>query len=202
MMPARLGRRVAGATGRCGVSGDNPGMGTLFLVRHGQASFGAADYDQLSELGHRQCVRLGEHLAQRGVQFEATLTGTLRRHAQSLAGIHEGLGRATATFEQPGLNEYDSEAIVRAIHPGPIPAADTPERVRHHFRLLRQGLQAWMAGTSAPEGMPPHAALRGRRGGARWTGCARRTKATCCWCPAAGRSPRPWGSCWAWRAMR
>ncbi|MCX7235162.1 MAG: histidine phosphatase family protein, partial [Burkholderiales bacterium] len=26
-------------------------MGTLYLVRHGQASFGAQDYDQLSELG-------------------------------------------------------------------------------------------------------------------------------------------------------
>ena len=29
-------------------------MGVLLLVRHGQASLGAADYDQLSELGHRQ----------------------------------------------------------------------------------------------------------------------------------------------------
>ena len=29
-------------------------MGTLYLVRHGQASFGAANYDQLSALGQRQ----------------------------------------------------------------------------------------------------------------------------------------------------
>ena len=34
-------------------------MGMLYLVRHGQASFGAADYDQLSELGARQCEALG-----------------------------------------------------------------------------------------------------------------------------------------------
>ena len=26
-------------------------MGVVYLIRHGQASFGAADYDQLSELG-------------------------------------------------------------------------------------------------------------------------------------------------------
>jgi broad specificity phosphatase PhoE len=38
-------------------------MGNLYLVRHGQASFGAADYDQLSELGQRQSVRLGEYFA-------------------------------------------------------------------------------------------------------------------------------------------
>ena len=34
-------------------------MPTLTLVRHGQASFGADDYDHLSDLGRRQGVRLG-----------------------------------------------------------------------------------------------------------------------------------------------
>jgi len=34
-------------------------MGTLYLVRHGQASFGAANYDQLSPLGQQQCGQLG-----------------------------------------------------------------------------------------------------------------------------------------------
>jgi broad specificity phosphatase PhoE len=40
-------------------------MGTLYLVRHGQASFGADDYDQLSELGGAG-VRLGEHWRAQG----------------------------------------------------------------------------------------------------------------------------------------
>jgi len=34
-------------------------MGTLYLVRHGQASYGAADYDQLSPRGALQARRLG-----------------------------------------------------------------------------------------------------------------------------------------------
>ena len=38
-------------------------MGTLYLIRHGQASFGAADYYQLSELGARQCHALGQYFA-------------------------------------------------------------------------------------------------------------------------------------------
>ena len=42
-------------------------MGTLYLVRHGQASFGADNYDVLSELGHRQALRLGQYLRERGV---------------------------------------------------------------------------------------------------------------------------------------
>ena len=38
-------------------------MANLFLVRHGQASFGADDYDRLSPTGHEQSRLLGEYLA-------------------------------------------------------------------------------------------------------------------------------------------
>ena len=129
-------------------------MGNLYLVRHGQASFGAADYDNLSELGHRQSVRLGEYFAHKGLQFEAVMVGTLRRHAQTWAGIAKGAGLAHEALEWPGLNEYDSAAVVQAIHPAPLPKADTPEMYRHHFRLLRDGLTQWMNGVVSPQGMP------------------------------------------------
>ena len=98
-------------------------MGTLYLVRHGQASFGAADYDQLSPLGTRQCQALGEYLAERGLQFEAVLRGSLRRHVQSLAALSAGHGNLPEALEWPGLNEYDGEALVRARHSGPAPDA-------------------------------------------------------------------------------
>ncbi|MFT7721656.1 MAG: histidine phosphatase family protein [Roseateles sp.] len=132
-------------------------MGSLYLVRHGQASFGAADYDQLSPRGHEQCRHLGAYWRERGQRFDAVFTGTLRRHAQSLAGIAEGYGQALPATALPGLNEYDSEAILRAIHPGPLAAPKDAEGVKQHFRLLRQGLLAWMRGEVAPAGMPPHA---------------------------------------------
>ena len=67
-------------------------MGTLYLVRHGQASFGADDYDVLSAMGHQQSVRLGEYFQQRGVTFDAALTGTLNRQIQTFAGICQGMG--------------------------------------------------------------------------------------------------------------
>ncbi len=131
-------------------------MGTLYLVRHGQASFGAADYDNLSELGTRQCQALGEWLAQQSLQFDAVLTGTLRRHAQSLQAIDAGHGAMPAAQPLPGLNEYDPEALIKALgvalppHDSPL----SPEVVKAHFRLLREALAAWMAGRTQPQGMP------------------------------------------------
>ena len=131
-------------------------MGTLYLVRHGQASFGAADYDQLSELGRRQSVRLGEYLANKGVTLDAVLTGTLRRHQQTYAGIAQGAGLGLEPLQWPGLNEYDSDAVIATIHPHKLEKPDSPEMYRHHFRLLRDGLTQWMNGVVSPKGMPTY----------------------------------------------
>ena len=135
------------------------GMGTLYLVRHGQASFGTDDYDRLSPLGHQQSVRLGEYFAAKGLRFDAAITGTLRRHAETFAGICQGAGATLDALPWPGLNEYDSEAVIRAIHPAPLPRPDTPEAYRHHFRLLRDGLTQWMNGVVSPKGMPTYDAF-------------------------------------------
>ena len=131
-------------------------MGNLYLVRHGQASFGAVDYDNLSSLGVQQSVRIGEYFAQKGIQFDAVLTGSLRRHAQTWAGIVKGAALEHDPLVWPGLNEYDSEAVIQAIHPQPLQKPDTPEVYRHHFRLLRDGLRQWMNGVVSPKGMPTY----------------------------------------------
>ena len=131
-------------------------MGTLYLVRHGQASFGADDYDNLSALGRQQSVRLGEYWRNRGMTFDAVLVGTLKRHAQTLDGLLEGLGTAARPIQWPGLNEYDSAAVIATIHPEPLEKPDTPELYRHHFRLLRDALTQWMNGVTSPKGMPSY----------------------------------------------
>ena len=73
-------------------------MGQLLLVRHGQASFGADDYDQLSDLGKKQSIRLGEYWQHKAaeqadaepVKFEAVFMGSLKRHRQTWEGIAMG----------------------------------------------------------------------------------------------------------------
>ena len=129
-------------------------MGTLYLVRHGQASFGADDYDQLSPLGLQQAHRLGAHWLAQGQRFDTVLMGTLRRHAQTLDGIAQGLPGLPAPQVLPSLDEYDSLALIRAIHTEPLQKPDTPELYRHHFRLLCDAIAQWMAGVISPQGMP------------------------------------------------
>ena len=135
-------------------------MAHIHLIRHGQASFGAADYDQLSELGQRQSHRLGEYLHERsntvGLHWDAVYMGSLRRHRQTWEGVAAGSGLTLQPRVWPGLNEYDSHALVQAMPPVQLDAADTPAGYKQHFRLLRDALAQWMAGTISPQGMPSY----------------------------------------------
>lgn len=131
-------------------------MGYLYLVRHGQASFGAADYDNLSELGHRQSVRLGEYFRQKQIQFDAVLCGTLRRHVQTWEGIRQGAALNLEPLAWPGLNEFDGDALIATVNPHPMDRPQSPSDAKQHFRLLRDGLTQWMNGVVSPLGMPSY----------------------------------------------
>ncbi len=132
----------------------------IYLVRHGQASLGAADYDNLSERGEQQAVRLGEYFASRGIAFDAVYAGTLRRHAQTYKGI--ALAQAMPDMAlRAGLNEYDSEAVISAVcTPEQLAMMKSPtsgEGYKQHFAMLRKGISAWMRGESQPAGMTSYA---------------------------------------------
>src|SRR4029450_1607156 len=68
-------------------------MAVAYLVRHGQASFGAADYDVLSEAGRAQSAVLGAELARRGVVPDRVVTGSSAR-ARETPAVALGPGRA------------------------------------------------------------------------------------------------------------
>jgi len=131
-------------------------MAELYLVRHGQASLGADDYDQLSDVGEQQGVWLGEYFAQRDIRFDRVMTGTLRRHAQTADAIRRGFDTLpTETGIHPGLDEYDFHALFRAL--GEQHAA-LAERATHSprdfFKALREVLHLWTEGAldgRAPE---------------------------------------------------
>jgi broad specificity phosphatase PhoE len=135
-------------------------MAELVLVRHAQASFGEDDYDRLSDLGWRQSRWLGEYFAAKGTAFDLHVSGALRRHAETLAGIAEGMGRPLEAAADARLNEYDSHALLSAHLKGrPLPqGADR----REHFRILREAMYAWTDGTLAGHPHEPFAEFRSR----------------------------------------
>lgn len=85
-------------------------MPTVLLVRHGQASFGAADYDVLSELGRRQADIVAASLAERGYPPARLLTGTLRRQ-QETAAAFRALGAPDLEVE-PRWDEFDPDDVL------------------------------------------------------------------------------------------
>lgn len=119
-------------------------MADIYLVRHGQASFGSADYDQLSPLGEQQSEWLGAYFAERGLRFDEVVTGTQRRHQQTAQGIFRGAGTTPPIRQDPGLNEYDFAQIYRALgdDTDAVPA-DPAEKRRYFYRRLKQALQRW-----------------------------------------------------------
>jgi broad specificity phosphatase PhoE len=135
-------------------------MAELVLVRHGQASFGADDYDRLSELGWRQSRWLGEYFAERGAAFDRVICGSMRRHTETLAGIAEGMGRELGGAVDARLNEYDSHSLLAAhLKGGSMPQSDDR---REHFRILREAMYLWCDGTLAGAPHEPFGEFRGR----------------------------------------
>lgn len=95
-------------------------MAAIYLIRHGQASFGHTNYDQLSELGKLQATRLGQVLSTRLPQFDAVCLGTLKRHQQTAENCITEFGHNLADLQprfDSGWNEYDHQNILARYRP-------------------------------------------------------------------------------------
>ncbi len=92
-------------------------MATMHLIRHGQASFGAEDYDRLSGIGWKQGNVLGRWYA-RHTQPDLLVGGSLRRHRETIEAFREGFGAdLPEAIINEGFNEFDHLAVIRAYRP-------------------------------------------------------------------------------------
>jgi broad specificity phosphatase PhoE len=90
-------------------------MATLYLIRHGQASFMHSNYDQLSALGEEQARVLGKYLGENKFQFDACFSGLLVRHQGTLANAREAYQSFGLQLPENqtliGLNEHEGAEI-------------------------------------------------------------------------------------------
>jgi broad specificity phosphatase PhoE len=88
-------------------------MAAIYLIRHGQASFGSTDYDQLSDIGSQQATLLGEYWRSR-VAPSKFYCGDLLRHGQTLTNFVNGYqGPTTPMVIHSGFNEFDHVDILQ-----------------------------------------------------------------------------------------
>ena len=92
-------------------------MANLLIIRHGQASFGADNYDQLSTLGQHQADRTGEFLSQSGVQLSAAFCGDLSRQRETGQRILAQLEDAPSLVIDPRFNEVQTDEQVAVMTP-------------------------------------------------------------------------------------
>lgn len=133
-------------------------MSTLILVRHGQATFGAETYDQLSPLGREQVRKLAAHWRGTGETFDCLYCGSLRRQRETAAELLDLVADdADSPRQDAALNEYDGDPLIRAYlrdfaeEEGFDPLPAWPVRDRALFqRLFEAAAAKWIAGRLAP----------------------------------------------------
>jgi broad specificity phosphatase PhoE len=135
-----------------------PAMPSLLIVRHGQASYGAADYDVLSEIGRRQAEVLAAEYARRGVRLDLVVSGGLRRQRDTAEILAAASGLSVDI--DPGWDEYDSDDILAHHSATGVRLEDetgTQVSSRDFQELLDGALASWIAagdGSGAREPWP------------------------------------------------
>ena len=141
-------------------------MSTMYLIRHGQASFGASDYDALSDGGRHQARVLGAFVLKAGIRFDACWSGTLKRQHQTFGEVRDSFLDAGLDMPHPtetaALDEYDYEAVLRALVP--LIEKEDPAFIRDVGLMLsdRRAFQKvfarvmtrWASGSDSVEDLP------------------------------------------------
>ena len=119
-------------------------MGSVHLIRHGQASWGADDYDELSGLGQQQSTSLGMSWEASGWVPTVAVAGSMKRHAQTAISAIDACGQGDGYDVDEGWDEFDHLAIARAHDPSAMGADPKAFQI-----LLNSALEGWIAGGAA-----------------------------------------------------
>jgi len=133
-------------------------MATIYLVRHGQASFGKDNYDQLSPRGWEQGRLLGQWLADK-VKPGVVVGGNLQRHRETVEAIATGYGpRLPDMWGMDGLNEFDHMEVIEHLRPEwadrQVMARDlasVPKPAKAFQQLFEKAVARWVSGEYDPE---------------------------------------------------
>jgi len=128
-------------------------VSAIYLIRHGQAAFGEADYDRLSERGTQQARVLGASLTQALRAAHVAVCGDMQRHRQTAQACLDAMGRAVEWRTDAQWNEFDHERIVHAYRPDDADHASlraelmaSPDPRRAFQAMFEAAVARWVGG--------------------------------------------------------
>ncbi|HEY9120634.1 MAG TPA: histidine phosphatase family protein [Marinobacter sp.] len=128
-------------------------MATIYLIRHGQASFGKENYDQLSPRGWEQGRVLGRWFAGK-VTPSAVFGGNMERHRETVEAITSGYGDTLPDMQAvEGFNEFDHTQVVERLRPEwgdrnrmARDLAAFPKPARAFQQVFEEAMVRWVGG--------------------------------------------------------
>jgi len=126
-------------------------MSTIYVARHGQASFGAEEYDQLTDLGLAQARALGTALAARVPHLDRVVSGTRERHRGTARAIVRAMGSDAPIQLDGAFDEFDHRELLARLDPsyadlGVLAAemARELDPMRAFDRLFERAIDRWV----------------------------------------------------------
>ena len=148
-------------------------MSSLFLVRHGQASFLERNYDKLSAKGEEQSRMLGEYWAKLKIGFDRVYSGPKVRQRETARLVGEAYKRAGLPWVEPVLlpdfDEFQAEAVIerslpqlidndsdiRIMHQAFKDSQTRAEQFKTFQRIFEIVIGRWAAGNLPAQGIEP-----------------------------------------------
>lgn len=145
-------------------------MTIIWVVRHGQASFGNTDYDVLSETGIEQSILTGQFFKNSAVDFDSFYSGSMKRQIDTGEHVKKKIGSEIRIKKNSSFDEYNFKSIIDSQLPGV--AEEDPSiqnNLQHMFtdnisfqRVFGQIMNRWISGHYDVEGVETYIAYKNR----------------------------------------
>lgn len=130
-------------------------MSKFTLIRHGQASFGAENYDQLSNIGREQARAIGDYFLSQQAQFDQIVHGALSRQTETAQLMAKQMKHEAPLVLDERANEFDSERLLQRYIPKVAELSAENQKLinstskpwytdpDHFERIFRKAVQLW-----------------------------------------------------------
>ena len=128
-------------------------MSILYLIRHGQATIGSFNYDNLSDRGKEQAEILGRNFRCRVKDIDRVRYGTMQRHVQTLQGFKSKYNIFPQEESHRHWDEYDHIEIIQRFNPYYrnrwVMLADMVKKLnprRDFEQMFNKAMDKWLSG--------------------------------------------------------